>query len=89
MHAEYKVPGGKLVTVDLDTDAGMISHARVAGDFFLEPDEALDAINAALEGSPQQRATRTLRRLLPVLSPPMRCCWAFHPLRWRLWCVER
>ncbi len=50
MHAEYKVPGGKLVTVDLEVDQGIITQARVAGDFFLEPDEALDAINHALEG---------------------------------------
>lgn len=50
MHAKYKVPGGKLVVVDLEVSSGVIEHARVAGDFFLEPDEALDAINAALVG---------------------------------------
>ncbi|MBW5423676.1 lipoate--protein ligase family protein [Streptomyces sp. BG9H] len=52
MHGEYKVPGGKLVVVDLDVEGGELRRTRVAGDFFLEPDEALDAINAALDGCP-------------------------------------
>ncbi|WP_369216869.1 lipoyl protein ligase domain-containing protein [Streptomyces flavofungini] len=52
MHGEYKVPGGKLVVVDLDVRDGVLRHVRVAGDFFLEPDEALEAINGALEGAP-------------------------------------
>ncbi|MFE7986742.1 biotin/lipoate A/B protein ligase family protein [Streptomyces cellulosae] len=51
MHGEYKVPGGKLVVVDVDVVDGVLRHARVAGDFFLEPDEALDAVNGALEGA--------------------------------------
>ncbi len=52
MHGEYKVPGGKLVVVDVDVVDGVLRHARVAGDFFLEPDEALDAVNGALKGAP-------------------------------------
>ena len=52
MHGEYKVPGGKLVVVDLDAEDGRITQARVAGDFFLEPDEALDDINRSLRGLP-------------------------------------
>src|SRR5450759_1079076 len=50
MRGEYKVPGGKLVAVDLDVADGRITRAAVSGDFFLEPDEALYAINAALLG---------------------------------------
>ncbi|MEW1693122.1 biotin/lipoate A/B protein ligase family protein [Streptomyces sp. NPDC091265] len=52
MHGEYKVPGGKLVVVDLDVEGGVLRNVRVAGDFFLEPDEAILAIDAALEGAP-------------------------------------
>ncbi|MER6923680.1 lipoate--protein ligase family protein, partial [Streptomyces spiralis] len=52
MHGEYKVPGGKLVVVDVEADDGVLRQVRVAGDFFLEPDEALDAVNGALEGAP-------------------------------------
>ncbi|MCF8548341.1 MAG: lipoate--protein ligase family protein, partial [Pontimonas sp.] len=50
MHAEYKVPGGKLLVVDLEVDAKRITSVQVAGDFFLEPDDALDLINRAIEG---------------------------------------
>ncbi|EMF02062.1 lipoate--protein ligase family protein [Streptomyces mobaraensis NBRC 13819 = DSM 40847] len=63
MHGEYKVPGGKLVVVDLEERDGVLRDVRVAGDFFLEPDEALFDINRALEGasadlSAQELATR-------------------------------
>ncbi len=51
VHGEYKVPGGKLVVVDLDVRDGAIRHARVSGDFFLEPDDALERINDALVGA--------------------------------------
>jgi lipoate-protein ligase A len=50
VHAEYKVPGGKLVVVDLEVDAQRITSVQVAGDFFLEPDDALDLINRAIVG---------------------------------------
>lgn len=51
-HGEYKVPGGKLVVADLGLLAGKLSGVSINGDFFLEPDEALADINAALEGLP-------------------------------------
>ncbi|WP_287933472.1 biotin/lipoate A/B protein ligase family protein [Arthrobacter sp.] len=50
MHGEYKVHGGKLVVVDLDVADGKLADVSVSGDFFLEPDEALDSINGALTG---------------------------------------
>ncbi|MGO1950469.1 MAG: lipoate--protein ligase family protein [Mycobacteriaceae bacterium] len=55
MHGEYKVPGGKLIVVDLEVNgagAGVLKDVRVAGDFFLEPDEVLDRITTALDGAP-------------------------------------
>lgn len=51
-HGEYKIPGGKLVVVDLVVAGGRLAAVQVSGDFFLEPASALDAINAALEGLP-------------------------------------
>lgn len=51
-HGEYKIPGGKLVVVDLAVDDGRLAQVRLSGDFFLEPPEALASINAALEGLP-------------------------------------
>lgn len=50
MHGEYKVPGGKLVVVDFEIVDGKISDFRLSGDFFLEPDDALGCIDAAVEG---------------------------------------
>jgi lipoate-protein ligase A len=52
MRGEYKVPGGKLVAVDLEAEDGRLVGVSVSGDFFLEPDEALEDINAALNGMP-------------------------------------
>ncbi len=52
VRGEYKVPGGKLVAVDVETADGRLARVRVSGDFFLEPDSALEDIDAALVGMP-------------------------------------
>ncbi|MGO1317386.1 MAG: lipoate--protein ligase family protein, partial [Cellulomonadaceae bacterium] len=56
MRGEYKVPGGKLVAVDVETTGegpdARLSHVAISGDFFLEPDTALEDIDAALLGMP-------------------------------------
>jgi len=59
-HAEYKVPGGKLVVVDLEVADGRISAFRLAGDFFVEPDETVTAIEAAVLGLPATADAATL-----------------------------
>jgi len=69
MHGEFKVPGGKLVVVDLDVEQGTIANFQLAGDFFLEPDSALEAINAAVNGLPEtsdaKRIAAAVRAALP------------------------
>lgn len=70
MHGEYKVPGGKLVVVDLDTEDGVLRRVRVGGDFFLEPDEALLAIDRALEGAPADTDASGLAALIDAALPP-------------------
>lgn len=52
MHGEYKMPGGKLIVIDLQVREGRLADVQLSGDFFLEPDSALDDINRALEGQP-------------------------------------
>ncbi|MFG2682424.1 lipoate--protein ligase family protein [Streptomyces sp. NPDC048392] len=69
MHGEYKVPGGKLVVVDLNVKDGVLRNVRVAGDFFLEPDEAILAINAALEGSPSSTDAEGLAARITAALP--------------------
>ncbi|MFI6289859.1 biotin/lipoate A/B protein ligase family protein [Streptomyces sp. NPDC051018] len=70
MHGEYKVPGGKLVVVDLDTQDGLLRNVRVAGDFFLEPDEAILAIDGALEGAPAETGAAQLAARIDAALPP-------------------
>ena len=50
LNGQYKVRGGKLVSVDVTAAEGRIASAHVFGDFFLEPDDALEDLNAALVG---------------------------------------
>jgi lipoate-protein ligase A len=81
LHGEYKVPGGKLVAVDLHVDEGHLTDVRVSGDFFLDPDEALEVIDGALEGvsvgmAAGEIATRidaalTLARTEAILTRPV------------------
>jgi lipoate-protein ligase A len=52
LHGEYKVPGGKLVAVDVAVEDGRFTRVSISGDFFLEPDSALETMNAALIGMP-------------------------------------
>jgi lipoate-protein ligase A len=60
MHGEFKVPGGKLVVVDFDVEAGRLRNTQVSGDFFLEPDHALERITAALDGLPAHLEARDI-----------------------------
>jgi hypothetical protein len=60
MHGEYKMPGGKLVVIDLDVRDGRLADVQLSGDFFLEPDSALAAINRALEGQPGKASEAAL-----------------------------
>ncbi|MEU7701425.1 biotin/lipoate A/B protein ligase family protein [Streptomyces sp. NPDC015492] len=69
-HGEYKVPGGKLVVVDLDAGDGVLRNVRVAGDFFLEPDEAILAIDRALEGAPADTDAPGLAARIEAALPP-------------------
>ncbi|MFD3660358.1 biotin/lipoate A/B protein ligase family protein [Streptomyces sp. NPDC058659] len=69
-HGEYKVPGGKLVVVDLDSEGGVLRNVRVAGDFFLEPDEAILAIDRALEGAPVDTDAAGLAARIDGALPP-------------------
>ncbi|MFB2584847.1 lipoate--protein ligase family protein [Herbiconiux liukaitaii] len=69
MHGEYKVPGGKLVVVDLEEQGGLISGFRLAGDFFLEPDDALPLIDEAVEGLPVDSDAATITAAVKSALP--------------------
>ncbi|MDR1798690.1 MAG: lipoate--protein ligase family protein [Bifidobacteriaceae bacterium] len=70
MRGEYKVPGGKLVAADVEVQAGRLAKVKVAGDFFLEPDDAIERIEAALLGASVDDAAATLAdRVQHALEP--------------------
>ncbi|ALC05474.1 hypothetical protein CDES_05185 [Corynebacterium deserti GIMN1.010] len=50
-HFEVKVPGGKLVVVDVESELDTITNVKISGDFFIEPDEAFFALGHALQGA--------------------------------------
>ena len=77
MHGEFKVPGGKLVVVDLDVVDGVLRDVAVAGDFFLEPDEALGAINAALTGAPADASALDLTARVTAALPRTAVLYGF------------
>ncbi|AJT40897.1 lipoate--protein ligase family protein [Psychromicrobium lacuslunae] len=68
-HGEYKVVGGKLVVADLAVRDGLLSEVSINGDFFLEPDEALDDINAALTGLAAETSAKDLSAAVQAALP--------------------
>lgn len=60
MHGEYKAPGGKLVAADVTVEANQLVRVSISGDFFLEPDTALETINQALTGLAADTSAREL-----------------------------
>ncbi|GGL04506.1 lipoate--protein ligase A [Salinibacterium xinjiangense] len=79
MHGEFKVPGGKLVVVDLEVDDGVISGFRLAGDFFLEPDGALDSIDEAINGMPAGSDAAAFAKAINVALPAGALLLGFSP----------
>lgn len=79
MHGEYKVPGGKLVVVDLEVTDGRISAFRLAGDFFVEPDETIPAIDAAILGMAADSDAATFARAVHDALPDGAMLLGFSP----------
>lgn len=53
--ADYKVAGGKLLRVRLDAPAGVIAAINITGDFFMHPEEAIEALEQMLVGVAWER----------------------------------
>ncbi len=79
MHGEYKVPGGKLVVVDLEVADGRIAGFQLAGDFFLEPDSALEAIDRAVNGLPAEADAKTIAAAVKEALPEGATLLGFSP----------
>lgn len=59
-----------MVVVDAQVAHGLLKGVRVSGDFFLEPDEALDRINDALNGLPATLPAEALADAITAALPP-------------------
>jgi lipoate---protein ligase len=59
-HGEYKTVGGKLVIADFAIRGDQLRDVSINGDFFLEPPEALEQINRALDGLPTESTHEVL-----------------------------
>jgi lipoate-protein ligase A len=70
VRGEYKVPGGKLVAADVDIAAGRLAAVHISGDFFLEPDDALDRIDQALTGLPEDSSVATMSAVVQAAVGP-------------------
>ena len=79
MHGEYKMPGGKLVVIDLDVHAGQLANVQLSGDFFLEPDSALIAINAALEDRHADMSQAALIGAISTALPAVAMMYGISP----------
>ncbi len=79
MHGEYKVHGGKLVVVDLDVREGRLIDVQVAGDFFLEPDDALEDICNAVEGLSADASSEQIADAVRVGLRPDAMMLGFSP----------
>jgi lipoate-protein ligase A len=79
MHGEYKVPGGKLVVVDFDVEDGRIGGFRLAGDFFLEPDDALERVDAAVTGLPVESSATEIAAAVRAALPDGAVLLGFTP----------
>ena len=49
--AQYKVEGGKLIKVQLETEANKIKKVKITGDFFLHPEELIEELEKVIEGT--------------------------------------
>jgi lipoate---protein ligase len=79
VHGEFKVPSGKLVVIDLEVVDGALRDVRLSGDFFLEPDEALAAIDQALTGAPATSTAAELTQRVVAALPPGTSMYGFGP----------
>lgn len=52
MRCEEKIAGGKLIAMELRTSGGVVARAKITGDFFLHPEEAIILVERSLEGLP-------------------------------------
>jgi lipoate---protein ligase len=56
---DVKIPGGKLLRVEVEIESGSVLRASVCGDFFAHPEELFEAAESELSGVPADRLGET------------------------------
>ena len=54
MKAEYKIPGGKLLSCEIGIENEVIKTIKISGDFFMHPEDAINDLEETLLGTPIQ-----------------------------------
>jgi len=60
--ADYKIPGGKLVSAEITEDGVRLVNVKIMGDFFMHPEEAIVALESALRGIRADELEATVSR---------------------------
>jgi lipoate---protein ligase len=66
---DHKIPGGKLLRMELEVESGVVLRAMIRGDFFAHPEEAFEAAEAELTGLPVDRLEEAALALFS--KPPL------------------
>lgn len=59
--AQLKVKGGKLLRLSLELDRGVVTRARLTGDFFIHPEEGIVPLEKALTELPEDTEPEVVR----------------------------
>jgi len=64
LHIDYKVAGGKMLRIDVEIEGAIIKDIRLAGDFFIYPEEAILLIEKSLKGVEKKQVAKRLNSML-------------------------
>jgi hypothetical protein len=64
--AEYKVPGGKLLAVEVEEKDGVLLHVKISGDFFMHPESTIVELEKMLCNSPVSELEDRVKRFFYI-----------------------
>jgi len=63
-----KVPGGKLIRVDVNIENSAITSCHITGDFFLHPENTLSRMEVAIDGAALPLDSGLLKKKLEKIT---------------------
>ena len=64
-----KVPNGKLVKIFMEYEGNKITKIKIAGDFFVYPEETIDELEKKLTGASFQSVSKTIDEFFESKKP--------------------